>query len=196
MGDGQATRRRLLDAAATEFARYGIAGARVDRIAAAAPANKAQIYAWFTSKDGLFDAVFAEHLALIVDLVPLDATDLPGYAVRLYDSYLERPEVVLLATWARLERVPAGDLLTPAADDVAAKHAAIADAQDRGLVTAEMAPADVYSLVIALSMAWSPASVTVAADPGDDPAEHDRRRTALATAVRGAFAPREHRSGA
>jgi AcrR family transcriptional regulator len=196
VGDGQATRRRLLDAAAAEFARYGIAGARVDRIAAAAPANKAQIYAWFTSKDGLFDAVFAEHLALIVDLVPLDATDLPGYAVRLYDSHLERPEVVLLATWARLERVQTGDLLTPAADDVASKHAAIAQAQDRGLVTAEMTPADVYSLVIGLSMAWSPASVTVTAAPADAPAEHERRRTALAAAVRGAFAPREHRSGA
>jgi AcrR family transcriptional regulator len=196
MGDGRATRRRLLDAAAAEFARYGIAGARVDRIAAAAPANKAQIYAWFTSKDGLFDAVFAEHLALVVDLVPLDATDLPGYAVRLYDSYLQRPEVVLLATWARLERVPTGDLLTPAADDVAVKHAAIGEAQERGLVTAEMAPADVYSLVIALSLAWSPASVTVAAAPGDDPAEHERRRTALAAAVRGAFTPRDHRSGA
>ena len=196
MGDGRATRRRLLDAAAAEFARYGIAGARVDRIAAAAPANKAQIYAWFTSKDGLFDAVFAEHLALIVDLVPLDATDLPGYAVRLYDSYLARPEVVLLATWARLERVPTGDLLTPAAADVASKHAAIAQAQDLGLVTAEMTPADVYSLIIGLSMAWSPASVTVAADPGDDPAEHERRRTALAAVVRGAFTPREHRSGA
>jgi AcrR family transcriptional regulator len=196
VGDGQATRRRLLDAAASEFARYGIAGARVDRIAAAAPANKAQIYAWFSSKDGLFDAVFAEHLALIVDLVPLDATDLPGYAVRLYDSHLERPEVVLLATWARLERVPTGDLLTTVAADVASKHAAIADAQERGLVTAVMTPADVYSLVIGLSMAWSPASVTVTAAPDDDPAEHERRRTALAAAVRGAFAPREQRSGA
>ncbi|WP_433782841.1 TetR family transcriptional regulator [Actinomycetospora sp. CA-101289] len=196
MGDGQATRRRLLDAAAAEFARYGIAGARVDRIAAAAPANKAQIYAWFTSKDGLFDAVFAEHLALIVDLVPLDATDLPGYAVRLYDSYLERPEVVLLATWARLERVPTGDLLTPAADDVASKLAAIREAQDRGLVTADTAPADVYSMVIALSMAWSPASVTIAAGTGDDPAEHERRRTALAAAVRGAFTPAADWSGA
>ena len=190
MGDGQATRRRLLDAATAEFARYGIAGARVDRIAASAQANKAQIYAWFSSKDGLFDAVFVEHLSLIVGLVPLDATDLPGYAVRLYDAYLDRPEVVLLATWARLERVPTGDLLAVAADDVAVKLARIADAQQAGLIDPEPAPADVYSLVIALSMAWSPASVTVAASTDDDPAEHERRRTALAAAVRGAFAPR------
>ena len=110
--DGSATRRRLLNAAAAEFSRYGIAGARVDRIAAAAGANKAQIYAWYSSKDGLFDAVFVEHLKLIVDLVPFDADDLPGYAVRLYDAYLDRPEIVRLAVWARLERMPTGDLLT------------------------------------------------------------------------------------
>jgi len=187
---GEATRRRIMDAAMAEFAEHGIAGARVDRIAAAAPANKAQIYAWFSSKDGLFDAVFAEHLALIVDLVPLDATDLPGYAVALYDAYLDRPEVVLLATWARLERVPTGDLLAVAADDVAVKLARIEAAQREGLIAAEMAPADVYSMVIALSMAWSPASVTIAAAPDDDPSAHERRRSALAAAVRGAFAPR------
>lgn len=189
MGDGAATRRRLLDAAAAEFARYGIAGARVERIAAAAPANKAQIYAWFSSKDGLFDAVFAEHLKLIVELVPFDADDLPGYAVRLYDAYLDRPEVILLATWARLERVPTGDLLTAAADDVAAKMAAIRDAQAAGIIDPALEPADVYTMVIALSMSWSPASTTVAAAPGDADAEHARRRSALATAVSRAFAP-------
>src|SRR3954454_20401373 len=150
--DGSATRRRLLDAAAAEFSRHGIAGARVDRIADAAAANKAQIYAWFSSKDGLFDAVFREHLALIVDLVPFDVTDLPGYAVRLYDAYLERPSVILLATWARLERVPTGDLLTTVADEVAAKLGAIRAAQARGLVAPDLAPQDVYSLVVALSM--------------------------------------------
>ena len=36
--DGSATRRRLLDAATAEFSARGIAGARVDRIAAAAEA--------------------------------------------------------------------------------------------------------------------------------------------------------------
>ncbi|MET0190376.1 MAG: TetR family transcriptional regulator [Pseudonocardia sediminis] len=189
MRDGQATRRRLLDAAAREFATYGIAGARVDRIATAAPANKAQIYAWFDSKDGLFDAVFREHLTLITNLVPFDADDLPGYAVRLNDAYLERPGVVLLATWARLERLPAGDLLVDAAEDVAGKLAAIARAQREGHVDPGSEPAEIYSMVIAMSMAWSPASVTVAAAPDDAAAEHDRRRAALARAVRGAFAP-------
>lgn len=187
--DGSATRRRLLDAATAEFSARGIAGARVDRIAAAAEANKAQIYAWFDSKDGLFDAVFREHLALIVDLVPFDARDLPGYAVRLYDAYLEQPAVVLLAVWARLERVPTGDLLTDVADEVARKHAAVRDAQAEGLVDPTFEPADVYSLVIALSMTWSPAATVIAAAPGDPAADHTRRREALARAVRGALVP-------
>ncbi len=189
MGDGAATRRRLLDAAAREFARYGIAGARVDRIAAEAPANKAQIYTWFVSKDGLFDAVFREHLDLIVELVPFDADDLPGYATRLYDAYLRRPEVVLLAVRARLERMPTGDLLVDASEDVARKLAAIEAAQAAGVIDPALPPREVYSLVIAMSMAWSPASVTTAAAVGDDEATHAARRAALAAAVRGAFAP-------
>ncbi|MEJ2885409.1 TetR family transcriptional regulator [Actinomycetospora aeridis] len=187
--DGAATRRRLLDAATAEFSRYGIAGARVDRIAEAAEANKAQIYAWFSSKDGLFDAVFAEHLALIVDLVPLDATDLPGYAVRLYDAYLERPSVILLATWARLERVPTGDLLTSVAPDVDAKLAAIRAAQSDGLVDPALEPRDVYSMVIALSMSWSPAATVFTAAPDDPAADHERRRAALHAVATRAFAP-------
>ena len=41
--DATATRQRILDHATAEFARYGIAGARVDRIAAAAGSNKAML---------------------------------------------------------------------------------------------------------------------------------------------------------
>ncbi len=41
--DAEATKKRLLDAAAAEFAEFGIAGARVDRIALAAKANKSMI---------------------------------------------------------------------------------------------------------------------------------------------------------
>src|SRR3981189_999740 len=100
MGDGQATRRRILAAATAEFAAHGIAGARVDRIAANAKANKAQLYAYFGNKEGLFDAVLTESVEAILDAVPLVAEDLPGYAVRLYDAYLQRPELVRLTTWA------------------------------------------------------------------------------------------------
>ncbi|HEY3483203.1 MAG TPA: TetR family transcriptional regulator, partial [Streptomyces sp.] len=51
MRDAAETKRRLLAAATEEFAERGIAGARVDRIAAAAGCNKAMIYSYFGSKD-------------------------------------------------------------------------------------------------------------------------------------------------
>ena len=84
--DSAATQQRLLDAATDEFARYGIAGARVDRIAEAADSNKAQIYHYFDSKDGLFDAVFNAQCVQTVTEVPIDAADLAEYAGRLFDS--------------------------------------------------------------------------------------------------------------
>jgi len=183
MRDAQATRRRVLDAAAAEFAAHGIAGARVDRIAAAAKVNKAQMYAYYGSKDGLFDAVFSEQLAGIVNSVPLDAEDLPGYAVALYDEYLARPELIRLATWARLERTPTGDLLAEFVGHDTSKLESITAAQAAGHIDPALDPRDVYALVTAVSMTWSPASVLVAAARDDDTAEHDHRRRLLADIV-------------
>lgn len=183
MRDGQRSRRRLLDAATTEFAALGIAGARVDRIAGAAGVNKSQMYAYFGSKDGLFDAVLRDNVEMILDTVPLTADDLPGYAVRLYDSYVEQPELLRLATWNRLERVPTGDLFAGAEGLDEDKLQAIADAQRDGLIDPALAPSEVFSLVIALAMTWSPVNVTFAASRDDEESEHARRRAVIAEVV-------------
>jgi AcrR family transcriptional regulator len=98
------TPRRILDAAADEFAERGLAGARVDRIAARAGANKQRIYAYFGSKDQLFDRVIEDRIEQLLDAVPFDAVDLPGYAVRLLDFNLEHPSLVRLLMWHSLER--------------------------------------------------------------------------------------------
>ena len=55
--DPEATKQRVLDAAKVEFARHGLAGARVDAIADRAKANKQMIYHYFGSKQDLFLAV-------------------------------------------------------------------------------------------------------------------------------------------
>ncbi len=47
---------RILRAAIDEFVEHGLAGARVDRIAERAGANKQLLYRHFGSKEGLFDA--------------------------------------------------------------------------------------------------------------------------------------------
>ena len=55
--DPVATRRKLLVAARREFAASGLAGARVDEIAARAGVNKQLVYHYFGDKDALYLAV-------------------------------------------------------------------------------------------------------------------------------------------
>src|ERR1700676_5097317 len=55
--DPVATQRKLLVAARREFARCGLAGARVDEIAARAGVNKQLVYHYFGDKDALYLAV-------------------------------------------------------------------------------------------------------------------------------------------
>lgn len=185
---GAATYQRIVDVATKEFAEYGIAGARVERIVAGARTNKAQLYAYFGNKDGLFDAIFLSSLDRIVDVVPIDATDLADWAVRLYDEYLRRPDLIRLATWARLERRPSGHLVDDADRRDDRKLRAIAEAQEAGLVR-EGDPFELMSMVIAMSMAWSPVSNVYAAT-AEEPAEtHDRRRALLRESVRRAMSP-------
>ncbi|WP_399886297.1 TetR family transcriptional regulator [Streptomyces sp. BBFR51] len=185
---GAATHRRILDVATREFAEHGIAGARIERIVAAARTNKAQLYGYFGNKDGLFDAIFFASLDRIVNVVPIDADDLADWAVRLYDEYLRRPDLIRLATWARLERRPAGHLVDDADRRDDAKLRAIAEAQAAGRVRPGD-PFDVLAVVIAMSMAWSPVSNVYAAT-ADEPAQtHERRRALLRDAVRRATSP-------
>jgi AcrR family transcriptional regulator len=89
--DADATRARIMAAATAEFAEHGLAGGRVDRIAAAARTNKAQLYHYFGNKETLFDVVFDRYVDLNLANVPLDADHLPEYAVDIYDYYLRDP---------------------------------------------------------------------------------------------------------
>ena len=60
--DGPASRETILAAAERTFAEAGLSGARVDRIARRAHVNKALLYYYFRSKEGLYRAVLEEHL--------------------------------------------------------------------------------------------------------------------------------------
>jgi AcrR family transcriptional regulator len=154
-GDAQATKRRLLSAAAAEFAEHGIAGARVDRIAAAATSNKAQIYHYFGSKDDLFDAVFHELVLDTVRESPLDATDLPGYAGRLFDRFEERPQIARLATWYQLERAEGRPPVEARAASNKEKIRKIAKAQKAGELPSTFAAADLLALVVTIASMWT-----------------------------------------
>jgi TetR/AcrR family transcriptional regulator len=61
------TRRRILDAALSEFSANGLAGARTERIAAAAGVNKALLYYYFDSKEKLYLAALEMIAAKVRD---------------------------------------------------------------------------------------------------------------------------------
>ncbi|NOY88616.1 MAG: TetR/AcrR family transcriptional regulator [FCB group bacterium] len=52
----------IIQTALVEFAKYGLSGARVDRIAKNAKVNKAMIYYYFSSKENLYNEVIKRHL--------------------------------------------------------------------------------------------------------------------------------------
>jgi AcrR family transcriptional regulator len=183
---GEATRRRILDAAREEFAASGIAGARIDRITEAAHTNKAQLYGYFGSKDGLFDAVIADTADQVLTAVPFTGDDLADWAVRLYDENLARPEMVRLSTWLRLERRPAGHLTDSPDNEI--KFAAIRAAQRAGRIRSGD-PLDLMVLVVSMACTWSPVSIAYAGRPEDPPAEHRRRRELLRESVVRVLAP-------
>ena len=191
MADAEGTRQRILDAATAEFAAHGIAGARVERIAAASGASKPMLYAYFGSKDRLFDAVFAGHVVANSERVPFTAGDLPAYAVALYDDYLHDPVLLRLIMWKRLERQPDGYLFEGLEEHDAAHLRDIARQQKAGTIRSDLRPDDVWSLLISTSSTWAQASITEVGRRDDPAADHRRRRKAVAAVVlAGLCAPR------
>jgi len=183
---GEATLRRILDAATEEFAAKGIAGARMERITTAARTNKAQLYSYFGSKEGLFDAVIDDRVDHAVSAVPFDVNDLPAFAVAQYDENLRHPNLVRLITWTRLERHPTGAWFdTPRHEP---KLAAIAQAQADGKVRAGD-PGDLLIMIMGMAGSWSPASSVYTASTSEPRVVHERRREILRESVARLIAP-------
>jgi AcrR family transcriptional regulator len=101
--DPEGMRQRILDAARDEFARYGTTGARIDRIARAARANKRMLYYHVGNKEALYLAVLEEAYQDIraaerrLDLEKLDpAAAIARLITFTWDYYLANPEFLSL----------------------------------------------------------------------------------------------------
>ena len=181
------TRDRIFQAATAEFAAHGIAGARVDRIAGAAGANKTLIYHHFGNKEALFSAVVGRQMAELYATVPVTPDDLPGYAVGLFDFALARPELMRLMAWSGLERrapVPPEQVA-----GTAGKLAGIAQAQAAGRVQATDPPAFLLSVIVAVATAWAagnPYAAVIDPTSAEQPAVY---REAIRRAVNRLCAP-------
>jgi AcrR family transcriptional regulator len=103
MPDPESTKRRIFDAAVEEFAEHGSAGARVDRIAAKARANKESIYRYFGTKDELLRRVIDQYLDEQGEQMEPRDDELPEYATNLSRFHAAHPEFLRMSLWEALE---------------------------------------------------------------------------------------------
>jgi AcrR family transcriptional regulator len=157
----------ILSAARSEFAQYGLAGARIDRIAKAADASKERLYAHFGDKETLFRGVVAADAAEFFAAVTLRPDAVPEFVGDIFDLACRRPEHLRMITWANLE----GFALDPPSiedrESVAARDiATIEAAQAAGQVDSSWHPMDLLVLLFGLALSWaqSPHPDAVTAD--------------------------------
>src|SRR5437660_5752906 len=101
----------MLTAATREFARYGLGGARVDRIAARAKTNKRMLYYYFGNKDAMFLAVLesayariraAENQLSLLDVEPVESVR--RLVEFTWNYYVAHPEFLTLLNSENLHR--------------------------------------------------------------------------------------------
>ena len=109
--DPEAARARIMAAATAEFASHGFAGARMDRIAQAAPVAKGLLFHHFGSKEGLYRAVLEriygtlrrrQDESRLLELGPVDG--MRRLAVETFRSFREAPEITALMNEENLHR--------------------------------------------------------------------------------------------
>lgn len=178
----------ILTAARAEFARYGLAGARIDRIARAAQASKERLYAHFGDKEALFREVFVSDGAEFFRSVTLRPDAVAEFVGDVFDLACRRPEHLRMITWARLEGF---DLGAPEFEDAPPMEqavAAIKTSQAGGHVDPGWRPEDLLVLLFSTGLAWAhlphPDAIT------EDAAEIARRRAVAVDAAMRLISPR------
>jgi AcrR family transcriptional regulator len=186
-GNADETRAKILEAATAEFARRGIAGARVERIARDADCNKNLLYVYFGNKDSLFRTVLERNLSRVYDELPFTPDDLPGYALRVHDFAMEHPALMRLLLWSTLEldEDPSAVRIRSQEDKVAA----VERAQQAGGISGRFPAAFLLTVVMALSTAWSAAGPFGPSLNPDLAGSRDQLRRTVADAVAALSAP-------
>lgn len=153
--DAERTKARIFAAAAKEFAKHGLAGARVDTIAARSKSSKRMIYYYFGSKEALFRAVLAQKLSERVH-APVAPHD--GYVRHLIAAQrvtLRDLDYVRLLQWEALG--PPSYTASKAGDDErTAVYADLVDAvrddQARGTLPSDLDPGHLALSLLAVAL--------------------------------------------
>jgi AcrR family transcriptional regulator len=160
--DPERTKANIMEVAAAEFGEKGLAGARIDEIAALTRTSKRMIYYYFGSKEGLYLAVLEESYRRVRDVESeLHLQDLePEQALRrlvafTFDHHLAHENYIRLVMNENINR---GQYLaqSPRIQELNVPAiAAIRRLYDRGLKTgvfrAGLDPVDIHASISALS---------------------------------------------
>jgi TetR/AcrR family transcriptional regulator len=141
-------RQRILDAAFAEFAEFGLSGARVDRIAERAGANKQLIYYYFVDKDGLFDAAIramAQRFNEVRSTLPVAPADRPA---AYFSAAAQDVSIIRMLQW---ESLSVGEA-TVIEEEARAAHARSGVAAMRAEQKAGVIPADLDVAQLFLTM--------------------------------------------
>jgi AcrR family transcriptional regulator len=153
--DAAETRRAILEAATAEFSRHGLAGARVDRIAAEAGCSKERLYANFGDKRSLFTTVLNGTFETMGDAASRPAVSIEEFALAVFDHMQAHPDHSRLIAWARLEGEHDWEASVPTLRSV--QDAALSQLdrlRDDPAVTVSWSSDDIFALVMSLARAW------------------------------------------
>jgi AcrR family transcriptional regulator len=160
--DPERTKAEILRAAIVEFGEKGLAGARIDEIAAATHTSKRMIYYYFGSKDGLYLAALEQSYSRVRDSelqLQLDGME-PQTALRclvtvMFDHHLDNEHYIRIVMSENINR---GRYLKQSGKIQALNRPAITlirTIYDRGvaagLFRAGLDPTDIHASISALS---------------------------------------------
>jgi AcrR family transcriptional regulator len=152
--DPEGTRARILQAAVEEFAEHGSAGARVDRIAAKAEANKESIYRYYGSKKDLLRRVLDEYLLARGNETGPDPEDPVAYPADLVRAHAADPALSRLLAWEGLETKGAIDEQSVRERQVHydGKLSALEKAQRDGIIDPALDPRHLLSAFLGMAV--------------------------------------------
>ena len=175
--DTDATQKKILDAAITEFSERGFSGARIHQISLISGCNRERIYFYFGGKAGLFEAALTRELATALDDLPvagMGPVAIGDFAGRYFDFSRSRPSLARLTFWEGLEQGH------PVGAEARTLRSANKVTEIRNALPAlsEAAAEDLLLTIVTLCHAWvsSPNVPLVITGPPDE----ERRRASIA----------------
>lgn len=187
----EATRQRIFEAAVDEFARHGIAGARIDRIAERACANKQLIYAYFGSKQALFDEVITDQVSRFHEEVHLDPDDIPAFAGAAFDFFTDNPAIVRLGSWHSLEPAESTRCIESIERSIEERVSALCGARADGRIDTTFSAEELLVMIYALARAWVATIPEFQLEETEERAGRAKRRRAVVEATRRLVGPKQ-----